>query len=166
MNGQVVVNTTYYLELFVTDSDGSPVNGISASFTIYKASDNSVISSGSLTDKSNGTYQNSYTFTETGQFYVIYTTPSGYTDEIETLNIVEETAKETDLMRLLGLSDENKRIINTVHDANGQITSAIVKLYPSKTDYENDTNVFATYEYEATYNASGLMQTMGIKRTS
>jgi len=166
MIGQSVLNTIYYLELFVTDSEGSPVTGLTTTFVIYKASDNSVVTSGSLIDKGNGTYQGSYTFTTLGDFYIIYTTPSQYTNEIESISVIEDYAKDADLLRNLGLSDENKKILDTVHDANGQITYAIVKLFPSATDFDNDTNVMATYEYNATYDGNGLMLTMGIKRLS
>jgi len=166
MVGKSILNTIYYLELFVTDNVGDPVTGLTTTFVIYKASDNSIITSGSLTDKGNGTYQSSYTFTVLGQFYIIYTTPSEYTNEIETVLVMEDYAKDDDLLRNLGLSDENKKISDTVHNSTGNITYAIVRLFPSATDFDNDTNVMATYEYNATYDANGLMLTMGIKRLS
>jgi len=161
---EVVVNTNYYIELFITGSDGKPVSGLTTSFIIYKSIDDSVISSGSLSDIGNGIYKSSYVFTEIGQYYIKYTTPSNYTDEIQTIYVVQEVAKADDLARLLGLSDENKRITDTVHDSNGNITSATVKLYSSVSDFDNDINTFATYQFSATYNSSGLMQNMGIKR--
>lgn len=166
MIGKTILNEIYYLELFVTNTIGSPVTGLSTTFIIYKASDNSIVTSGSLTDKGNGTYQSLYTFTVLGEYYIIYTTPLTYSNEIETISVIEDYAKDDDLLRNLGLSDENKKILDTVHDANGQITYAIVKLFPSATDFDNDTNVMATYEYNATYDGNGLMLTMGIKRTS
>ena len=166
MINSCIINTLYYLELFITDIDGNPKTGLLASYSIYKSSDDSLVISGSLTDKGNGIYKNSYTFTELGQYYIIYSAPDGYTDEVEDINVIQEYAKEMDLLRVLGLSDENKKILNTVHDVDGNLTSALVKIYPSATDFENDTNVLATYEFNATYNTTGLMQTMGIKRIS
>ena len=165
MINSCTINTVYYLELFITDIDGNPKTGLLTSYSIYKSSDDSLVISGSLTDKGNGIYKDSYTFTELGQYYIIYTTPSGYTDEVEDINVIQEYAKELDLLRVLGLSDENKKILNTVHDVDGNLTYALVKIYPSATDFENDTNVLATYEFNATYTL-GLMQTMGIKRIS
>lgn len=160
------INTTYYPELFVTDLNGDPVTGLTTSFNIYKSSDNSLVTSGSLTDKGNGIYQASYIFTVLGQYYIIYTTPTNYTDEVENLLVIERYAREEEVLRTLGLTDENKKILDTVHNANGQITYAVIKLYPSATDFDNDTNVMATYEYNATYDVNGLMLTMGIKRTA
>lgn len=164
MAESITLNSIFYLNLLITDSNGIPKPGLSASYIIYKSNDDSVIASGVLTDVGTGIYKASYTCTALGQFYVIYTTPTGYTDETESFFVQNETAKANELARVLGLSDENKKILNTVHDSNGSLTSATVKLFPTATDFENNTNVLAEYEYSATYNASGLMQTMGIKR--
>jgi len=161
-----IINTTYYLELFITDVSGNPKTGLNAIYSIYKSSDDSLVQSGSLIDVGSGIYKTSYIFNTLGQYYIIYTTPEGYTDEIENVNVILDLAKESSMLRILGLSDENKRIINTVHDTDGNLTSALVKIYPSSIDFENDTNVLATYEFNATYNTIGLMQTMGIKRVS
>lgn len=159
------INTIYYLELFITDLSGNPKVGLHPTYTIYKSIDNSIITNGSLTDIGNGIYQANYTFTTLGQYYIVYTTPSGYSDETESINVITDLAKESTLLRALGLADENKKILNTVHDSDGNLTSALVKVYPSATDFENDTNVLATYEFSATYSL-GLMQNMGVKRIS
>jgi len=159
-------DTIYKLELFVVDTDGEPKPGLSTSYNIYKSSDDSSVDTGVLTDVGNGVYKSSYQFSSLGQFRIVYNTPSGYTDEIESILVTEETAKNSDMLRTLGLSDENKKILDTVHDGNGNITSAVIKIYPSATDFENDTNVYATYIYSATYDLDGLMTNMGIKRTS
>jgi len=159
-------NTTFILELFVVGTNGEPVTGLSNTYTIYRSSDDVVIDTGSLSDTGNGTYKNSYLFSDLGQFYILYSTPSGYTDEIETIFVVLESAKSNEIDRILGLSDENKKILDTVHDSNGNMTSAVIKTYPSATDFENNTNLLASYIFNATYDSNGLMQTMGIKRTA
>jgi len=160
------LNTAYFLELFVTDLSGSPVTGLSPTYVIYKSSDNSVVDSGSFIDEGNGVYHASYTFSALGQYYIIYSTPVNYTDEIENIMVIDRYAREDDLLRALGLTDENKKILDTEHNSDGQLTHAIIELYPSAIDFDNNTNVMATYEYNATYNGSGLMLTMGIKRTA
>lgn len=160
----VYINTVYYLQLFITDINGNPKIGLHPTYTIYKSIDDSIITSGSLTDIGNGIYKTSYTFTEIDKYYIVYNTPNGYTDEVESINIISDLAKESTLLRVLGLSDENKKIYNTIHDSDGNLTYALVKIYPSSTDFENDTNIMAIYEYNATYNTSGLMQIMGVKR--
>lgn len=164
MINSCVVNTIYYLELFVTNSNGNPQSGLITSYTIYKASDDSIITSGSLTDVGNGIYKASYTFTILGQYYIIYSAPSGYTDEVELIWVIQDYAKADDLLRVLGLSEENKKIYNTVYDANGNLTFANIKTYPTATDFVNDTNILATYEFTATYDTNDLMLTMGVKR--
>jgi hypothetical protein len=159
----VVRNTTYKLLILVTDNTGAGVVGLTINYSIYD-NNNTLVYSGTLSDSGNGIYDDSYVFTDINQYYILYETPNGYTNEIEHINIVQDYAKETTLLRALGLSDENKRILNTIHDSNGSLTNATIKIYPNATDFENDTNVLAVYEYEATYNTLGLMQTMGIKR--
>lgn len=160
------INTIYYLELFITDINGDPKTGLTPTYTIYKSIDDSILETDNLNDIGNGIYKASYIFSEVGQYYIIYTVSDIFSDEVESVIVQNEFAKEDTLLRALGLSDENKRILDAVHDANGNLTSATIKLYPTAVDFENDTNVLATYEYNATYNESGLMITMGIKRTS
>lgn len=157
-------DTTYTIELFVIEVTGEPSTGLTTSYIVYKSSDNSIVDSGSLTEIGDGIYTSSYLFDTLGQYRIVYNTPSGYTDEIESIFVVTESAKNSDMLRTLGLSDENKKILDTVHDANGNITGATIKIYPSATDFENDTNVLATYEYSSSYDANGLMTNMGIKR--
>jgi hypothetical protein len=162
----VVKDTIYNLIIFITDNLGNGKTGLSVTYKIYKSSDNSLITTSSLIDSGNGIYKGTYTFINIDHYYIVYETPNGYTDEIEAINVILDLAKENTLLRVLGLSDENKRITNTVHDNYGNITGATIKIYPTATDFENDTNTLATYIYSATYNSSHLMVTMGIKRTS
>lgn len=164
MINSCIINTSYYLELFITDLSGNPKTSLTATYSIYKSLDDSLIESGSLIDIGNGIYKKPYIFTELGQYYILYTVPDGYTDEVESILVIQDYAKSNDLLRLLGLSDENKRIFDTVHDVNGNLLSATVKIYPSATDLENDTNVLATYNFVATYNISNLMQTVKVTR--
>lgn len=159
-----ILNTIFYFHILVTDSNGDPKTGLTVTYVIYKSSDNSVVNSGTLVDVGNGTYDSSYTFTTSGQYYIIYTTPSTYTDEIEGIYADKEWAKQEELLRSLGLNDENKKISDTIYDANSNLTSATVKLYPSALDFVNDTNVMATYEFTATYNAQNEMLAMGVKK--
>jgi len=60
------------------------------------------------------------------------------------------------LDRLLGLLQENFRITNPVFDANNNMTSCTLKIYPTATDCENDTNAIATYTVTATYSGNNL----------
>ena len=152
MNSVVItLNTAYYLKLFVTDSNGDPKTGLSIGFAIKKASDDSLITSGSLVDSGNGIYTSSYVFAVLGQFYVTYTTPSGYTDEIEQVVVQTELAQQSTLLRALGLAQANHRILNQVYDDNGDLTSATIRLYNNATDANNDTKHYAEYQVTVGY---------------
>lgn len=144
----------YYLELFVTDQNGDPVTGLTTSYTIYKSSDNSLVGSGSLTDVGNGVYQKSYTFNTIGQFRVVYTSPTTYTDEIETILVVDTQVLATaKLDRILGLCQENYRIINPVYNKYGDLTEGLIKIYANANDVDTDTNPIAIYQIDTTYGA-------------
>lgn len=164
-NIEIDVNSTYYLELFVTDTNGNPVTGLSVTYSIYKSIDNTLISNGALTEIGNGVYQKSYIFNTIGQYRVIYTTPTNYTDEIETIMVRPKVATEDVLLRILGLSQENYRIFNPVYDSYKNMTSATIKIYSNATDCDNDVSPLATYEVTATY-IKELMKTYKFKRTA
>ncbi len=159
----IVINTPQPISVFVTDGDGKAIEGLSISYIIRKVSDNTLVSSGVLTDAGNGLYKDFYTFTELAHFYVIYTTPTDYQDAVEMFEVVSERAKEEDLLRLLGLNKENMRIVDPVYNGFNKLVSATIKIYPSTTDYDADTNVLETYEVSASYIASQL-ETYGVRR--
>jgi len=156
-------NTLYYLELFVTDAVGDPVTGLSTTYKIYKSSDNSVVFSGSLIDVGDGVYKVSYLFDTLGQYRIIYTTPTNYTDEIETINVIERRASSIDVRRILGLVQENFRILNPVYDRLGNLVTCTIRIYPSASDVDADTNAIATYVVEATHNKT-LMTGYKVKK--
>lgn len=156
-NTQIDINTIYYLEIFVTDSHGDPVTGLTISYQIYKSLDNSLIDSGSMIEIGNGIYQKAYTFTAKGQYRIIYITPYDYTNEIEGIMVIDKVATQIDLSRILGLVQENFRIFDPVYDTKGNMTNATVKIYPNAIDCENDTNEIAEYEVTSVFNAQGLM---------
>ncbi len=156
---KIELYNNYYLELFVTDSTGEPVTGLSTSYTIYKSSDNSVVNSGALTEIGGGIYRVLKNFDVLGQFYVIYNTPSDYTDEIENIIVHEEIAKASVVARILGLSQENLRIVNPIYDGQNNLLSATTKIYNNASDCNNDTNSLATYSLEATYDTNNNVVT-------
>lgn len=151
-------NTTYYLEAFVTDAHGEPVAGLTVSYKVIKCSDNSELANGSLTDLGNGIYQGSYLFTTIGQYRVIYNAPYDYTDMIESILVVDPSAVESDVLnRILGLSQHNYRIFQQRYDQNQNLTFARIRLYPTATDVDADTNHFAEYEVYAVYGKNNLV---------
>lgn len=83
--------------------------------------------------------------------YITRTLTSGTKDsEIDAIKI--QTDK---IPRILGLSMENHRIFSPVYDANNCLTSATIKIYPTKADVLADTNAIAIYAMVATFDSEG-----------
>lgn len=71
------------------------------------------------------------------------------------------------IKRIAGLTQENYRITNQTYDKNNNLIGGLISLYPSATDLENDTNVFATYQMSAVFNLkSNRMTDYKVKRLS
>lgn len=73
---------------------------------------------------------------------------------------------DTQIKRILGLSMENHRIFSPVYDANNCLTSAIIKIYPTKTDVLTDTNSIASYNMIATFDSEGKCLTYRMTKES
>ena len=74
------------------------------------------------------------------------------------------------LKRIGGLCQENYRIFNPTYTTNNKfrqscMTSGTIKIYPTATDVDTDTNSIATYEVIATYNNNAEMTSYKVKRT-
>lgn len=155
---KILQNSTYYLEVLVTDASGNPVSGLTVSYAIYNSNTNLLVTSGSLIDIGNGIYQKAILFNTIGQFRVEYTTPANYTDEIETILVVADQLTdiktETDKIKyILGLVHENMVMTNQVYDVDSNLVSATIKLYNSASDANAQVNEFATYSITASYTA-------------
>ena len=61
------------------------------------------------------------------------------------------TNVEATAVRILGLSQENFRFFNHVYDGDGNLTSANIRIYPTSTDVENNTNHTDAYRVLASY---------------
>lgn len=94
---------------------------------------------------------------------VIHTThfPAGQGQNytcVESVDEVDEIAElKTLIKRVLGLSQENYRLFNPEFDNLTNMTSGIVKTYPTALDVDNDTNALATYEVTAEYDNTKLL---------
>lgn len=147
-------NTLIYLDIAVISNNGNFVPGLTVTYKIYKSSDNSVIASGTMVEVgATGTYQTSYTFSENGQYRAEYTSPTPYENAIETI-FVNEIDKQIE--RILGLSQENYRIFNPQYDRYTNLIQGTIKIYPTATDCDDDTNPTAVYEITAQYNKSAM----------
>lgn len=156
--------TDYPLELFLTGNNGKPVLGQTITYEVKESSSNTLVDSGTLNELGGGMYQEFYEADTLGFFYVIFTTPIGFSDEVGSFEVVKECAKQEDLARLLGLTHENFRILNpvytTINTSNGSIkvlSQSTVRIYPTKTDTQNNTNPIAEYTMTATHDSEACM---------
>jgi len=62
-----------------------------------------------------------------------------------------------DVKRVLGLSQENYRVTGQTYDANNNLISGIITIYPSAVDLNADTNATATYVISASYDTSNRL---------
>ena len=154
-----IQNTTYYLEVTLTDKNGDFVTvldtGDTVDYEVRKSIDNSLIASGTMTVDGN-VFKASISLSVLGQYRALYFTPTKYENGSEIIEVVEEITDDlsgitTKLNRLLGLSQENYRIFDPVYDGKSNLTSATIKIYPSASDVDADTNEIAEYEIIATY---------------
>jgi len=164
---EVTVNTTYYFDIFVTDNEGEPVTGLNIDYSLYRSENNLLIITGPLIEKGNGVYQASKLFDILGQYRIIYNTPLGYEDAQETILVVDEgsSSQQTALIRrILGLTQENYRILEPIYDEANNMTSCTLKTYPSSLDCENDTNPIAVYNVVSTYTVDNNMSSYKVKK--
>lgn len=86
------------MEALITDIYGNRVNGLVVTYSaIYSISD-VVVKSGTLSCTGNGIYKAGITLSEPGQYRIEYTSPVGYSDDIETIFIIEpESIAQTSL---------------------------------------------------------------------
>ena len=154
---EINIGTTYYLELLLVDKNGSAISGEIVTYEIFRSSDNVSLTSGTLIDLGNGIYKSSYHFSALGQYRILYITPNKYTDEIESIMVVDENVSSISekINRILGLSMENFRVIEPVYNKNNDLTDGIIKIYANATDLENDENPIGVYDVKTLYkNAS------------
>ena len=79
--------------------------------------------------------------------------------KIDAINLditAHRTAVEDKIKFILGLTQHNTQIKDTVFDSNGNMTSGVIKLYNNATDAENDTNSFKSYQMTATFSNDEL----------
>lgn len=156
---EVEKDSTYFLEILVTDTDGSPITGLSLTFAIYKSSTNGLVTSGSLTDVGNGIYQASYAFTELGQFRVLYTTPTNYTDEVEGVLVVDKEANiDSILSKVCDIFDCTVLDVEKTfsYDAEGRVSTVDMKFG----DFVTPTK---TLRVTFTYNVDNTVDTLTIE---
>lgn len=155
----------------VVDSGNNLVTGLlNANFTkrLYNPSGTEV--SGSITvtitELGEGDYRATFTPNVIGTWYIIiiHTTyfPWGKADSVDVKNNdIDSVSNDVDnlselTMRILGLSQENHYLDNTVYDEDSNMTSGRIRIYDDVTKVGTSDNVIATYIITAGYNNSLL----------
>lgn len=169
--GSVVKDSTYYLEIYVTDKTGAGKPGLTVTYNIYNSATDASIASGTLTDVGGGIYKKNFIFDTLGQYRIIYNTPLSYENGFETIMVVNQPAEQgeqdlqTDLLkRILGLSQENYRIIDPTYDNRMNLISGTMRIYESAVDCENDENPIAEYEIDADFDKRNHMTAYKVKK--
>lgn len=87
---QAIINQTYYLQIFISDDSGKGVQGLSIGFKIWKSQGGSLIRTGSMIEDltTPGVYVQGHTFTQTGQYRILYNTPEGFYDSLISLKVL------------------------------------------------------------------------------
>jgi len=165
-------DTLHKLEIAILDEYGDFTSGLTVLYDIRKASDNSLVVSGT-TSEINNLYTFSYTFTNIDEYRLKYITPSEYENGFEQIYVVDNYIdtingvdsgltlhrQETELKikYILGLEQSNFRITDQVYNSNSQLLSSTIKLFDNATDTNNDTNSIKTYHMNASYDNNGLL---------
>jgi len=160
---------------FFTDN-GSPKTGLTPTIEIRRADTGAVIVNwATMTEVGTGWYKYDFTSIDETLEYLItcdggtsLTTAERYTFAGTELKSHLIPLKEA-LARILGLTQENFRIVSSTYvTINEQecLTSATIKIYPSASDVDADTNSIATYSLTATYNTEAVVTDYKMKRVA
>lgn len=82
-------------------------------------------------------------------------------DQIEASSIL---SKQAELLRAIGLMQENFRLKDTSFDVDNNMTQATVLIYANATDAEADQNAIAEYSITAVFNGAGKVTSYLSKR--
>jgi len=94
-------NTTYALEVRVTDASGKGVSGLAVAYEIIRVSSNQGVIQGCMTDIGRGVYTVDIILPELGQYRVLYNLDDYYVDAIETIWVEEPMQTQIDLLKKL-----------------------------------------------------------------
>lgn len=160
---------TYILEVLLLDSLNQRISGKTIGYKIYRSDTNDLVEEGEMEDKGNGLYQASYQFDNEGQYRIEYLMPEGWTDLVETVNVVNnvvDTVEEiynrvTDVLdivkRVLGLSQENYILEPISYNQFVQLTEGRIKIFANSNDCLNEVNPTASYYVQADYDNEGKL---------
>lgn len=171
----ITINTITYDDFVVLDKKNDPVTGlVDGDFTkvLYDPDGNErANTTGGITitinELGNGVYRLNFTPDKLGNWIILLTDathfPWGKAQNYYCVTEAWDTIAQI-LKRIVGLCQENYRITEARYDNKRNMTSGVIKLYPTPADVDNDTNVIAEYNVEATYNRLNHMTGYKVKR--
>lgn len=151
-------------DFHVLDENNNPVTGLTIgdlTVELYNPDGDEVAntSGGTLVEideVGNGFYKISFTPTTLGNWVlVVYHSthfPYGKGENYNCLELIAGQNTKDLIERILGLSQENYRVFNQRYDNKHNMVEAIIKIYPSANDCDNDTNAIAEYQMQSTWN--------------
>lgn len=172
----IEINKQYSDSFMVVDKKDDPVTGLTQSnFTVklFNPSKQQVanISTGvsvDIEEVGNGLYRVSFIPETLGNWdLIIYNAtyfPYGKGENYICVNSLAGDVTKDLVERVLGLCQDNYKITDQDYDKNNNMTGAIIKIYPSATDLENDTNLKYQYEMTAVFNNKNHLTGYTFKR--
>lgn len=162
-----------YEDFSVTDINNILVPGIdSTAFTyhIFNNNGNEVSLSVpvTITELGHGHYRSTFTPNSVGIWLlsVYHSTyfPWGKTGSIQVFGHDFDSIAEL-VIRILGLTQENFSIDNTIYDTVGNLTSGRIRIYNNSLNVGTGSGIIATYSIEAEYDVNtGLMTNYEVKK--
>ncbi len=151
--------------IYTLDFQDVNKSGLTITLTTFKkVSDDSTVTPPTVSELSNGVYK--FTFNIDSQDSDIYFVADDSAQNVITgrLNRRNSDLLNEDMLRILGLSQENMFIDNQVFDGNNNLTASRVRIYSTSIDVGTTTNVIATYTLTATYASNLLTSFANVKQ--
>ena len=152
----------------VFDENNNPILGLTNFSKILIKPDNTIDSTTNITitEIGQGFYSVSFIPNMVGTWLISVKHetffPAGKASTYDVSNIDCDMIYES-LTRLLGLTQENQFIDNTVYNSDGNMTSSRLRLYSNSGSVGTTNDVMATYNITATYSGLNLLTYKVIK---
>ena len=152
--GEIVKEQFTVLDIGNNLVDSIPTSEFSAH--LYDPDDNEIYngSNVSFTELGDGHYYASFTPNKVGNWMlVVYHSTYfswGKSNSIQVFNNDFDSIS-TILTRILGLTQENYFVDNTIYDTEGNMTSSRIRIYDDSVSVGSGSNIMATYSVSASY---------------
>jgi len=142
-----------YITAFYT-VDAAPKTGLQPTITLYDLSDNSSTTT-TLSEVGGGWYKYNLTFSDYTKEYA-FTIDGGTSLSESDRYKVGTTDNYVDLIRALGLTQENFYIDTCNYDAGGNLIACRIRTYSDAASVGTASNVIATYNVTAGYSGQEM----------